>query len=151
MMYFMARLPAVPKVIGPHRARFPMRLTEAQSRELLEKHGVYVTEVCDKCGQILGQVRFTRFGEPGEWCSRLCRDGAAIAKPNRATRKSGRPPKYRTDRERRIAERRQNAIRQQAFRQRLSVTENSLVTDSFHVGTEGENRPLAISIAGKRV
>jgi hypothetical protein len=30
-----------------------MRLSEAQSRELLQKHGVYVTEVCDKCGKIL--------------------------------------------------------------------------------------------------
>jgi hypothetical protein len=52
-----------------------MRLTEAQSRELLRKHGVYVTEVCDGCGKILGHVRFTRFGEKGEWCSYLCRDG----------------------------------------------------------------------------
>jgi hypothetical protein len=52
-----------------------VRLTEAQSRELLRKHGVYAREACDKCGQILGHVRFTRFGEKGEWCSRLCRDG----------------------------------------------------------------------------
>ena len=52
-----------------------MRLTEAQSRELLRTHGVYVTEAGDKCGKILGHVRFTRYGEKGEWCSRLCRDG----------------------------------------------------------------------------
>jgi hypothetical protein len=52
-----------------------MRLTEAQSRELLAKHSVYATEVCDKCGKILGHVRFTRFSQKGEWCSRLCRDG----------------------------------------------------------------------------
>lgn len=32
-----------------------MRLTELKSRELLEKYGVYVTEVCDKCGKILGR------------------------------------------------------------------------------------------------
>lgn len=32
-----------------------MRLTEAQSRALLAKHGVYVTEACDQCGKILGQ------------------------------------------------------------------------------------------------
>jgi hypothetical protein len=35
-------------------------------------------------------------------------------------------------------------MRQQAFRQRLRVTENPPVSDSFHVSTEGENRPLAI-------
>ena len=55
--------------------RWRMRLTEAQSRELLAKYGVFVTEVCDRCGKILGHVRFARYGEPGEWCSRLCRDG----------------------------------------------------------------------------
>jgi hypothetical protein len=46
-----------------------MRLTEEQSRSLLVKHGAYVTEVCDKCGKILGPVRFTRYGQTGEWCS----------------------------------------------------------------------------------
>ena len=54
-----------------------MRLTEAQSRDLLAKHGVYVSEACDKCGKILGHVRFTHYNEPGEWCSYLCRDGTA--------------------------------------------------------------------------
>ena len=52
-----------------------MRVAEAQSRALLAKHGVYVTEVCDKCAKILGPVRFARNDEQGEWCSRLCRDG----------------------------------------------------------------------------
>ena len=48
-----------------------MRLTEAQSRELLQKHGVYVTETCDKCGKALGTERhFSRFGEVAAWCSR---------------------------------------------------------------------------------
>jgi len=48
-----------------------MRLTEAQSRELLQKHGVYVTEACDKCGKALGTERhFSRFGEVAAWCSR---------------------------------------------------------------------------------
>jgi hypothetical protein len=28
-----------------------MQLTEAQSRELLQKHGVYVTGACESCGQ----------------------------------------------------------------------------------------------------
>lgn len=52
-----------------------MRLTETQSCELLAKHGVYVTEACGACGKILGHVRFTWFGQKGEWCSRICRDG----------------------------------------------------------------------------
>jgi hypothetical protein len=52
-----------------------MRLTEEQSRALLAKHGAYVTEVCDKCGKILGPIRFTRCGQTGEWCSKRCRDG----------------------------------------------------------------------------
>ena len=53
-----------------------MRLTVQQSYALLEKHGCYVTEACDKCGQILGALRFTRKDSRGEWCSRKCRDGA---------------------------------------------------------------------------
>jgi hypothetical protein len=52
-----------------------MRLTEAQSRELLAKYGAYVNEVCDKCRKILGPIRFTRCGQTGEWCSKRCRDG----------------------------------------------------------------------------
>lgn len=87
-----------------------MRLSEAQSRELLQKHGVYVTEVCDKCGKILGHIRFTRFGEKGECCSRKCRDGnEKIAVP-----KSGRPRKYKTVVERQKA----NARYQRNYRQR---------------------------------
>jgi hypothetical protein len=52
-----------------------MQLTEAQSRKLLQTHGVYVSEACDRCGQILGHVRYTRRNQSGEWCSRACRDG----------------------------------------------------------------------------
>ena len=52
-----------------------MRLTEGQSHDLLRTHGVYVAEVCDRCRQILGHVRFTRRNQPGAWCSRACRDG----------------------------------------------------------------------------
>ncbi len=46
-----------------------MRLSEEQSREVSQKHGVYVSEACDKCGKILGPVRFTRSGQSGEWCN----------------------------------------------------------------------------------
>lgn len=87
-----------------------MRLTEAQSRELLAKHGVYVTEVCDKCGKILGHVRFTRYGEKGEWCSQLCRDGAVAIERYKSTRKGGRPRNYET-----------NADRQRAYRKRQAA------------------------------
>lgn len=52
-----------------------MRLTEAQSRELLRTHGAYVTEACDGCGKILGPIRYTSHREKGECCSQLCRDG----------------------------------------------------------------------------
>jgi hypothetical protein len=52
-----------------------MRLTEEQSRALLERYGAFVTELCDKCGKILGSIRFTRYGRTGEWCSKRCRDG----------------------------------------------------------------------------
>lgn len=125
-----------------------VKLSEAQSRELLAKHGVYVTEACDKCGQILGPVRFTRDDQPGESCSRECRDGVQAAARYRVTRKGGRPPKYRTDGERQTAERQQHAIRQQAYRKRRRVTENPLVSGSFHASTEGESRPLAIPLHG---
>src|ERR1700676_314952 len=55
-----------------------MRLTREQRYALLEKHGCYVTEVCDKCSQIIGPVRFTRRDDKGVWCSRECRDGAKV-------------------------------------------------------------------------
>ena len=52
-----------------------MRLTEARSRDLLRTHAKYAKDACDRCGKILGPVRFTRQGEGGAWCSRACRDG----------------------------------------------------------------------------
>jgi len=58
-----------------------MLLTVMQSYELLAKYGCYVTEACDKCGQILGPVRYTRKNETGAWCSRQCRDGAEAREP----------------------------------------------------------------------
>jgi hypothetical protein len=51
------------------------QLTEEQSRALLQRYGAFVTEVRDKCGKILGPMRFTRCGQTGEWCSKRCRDG----------------------------------------------------------------------------
>jgi len=58
-----------------------MHLTREQSYALLEKHGCYVTEVCDKCGQIIGPVRFTMRDDKGVWCSRECRDGKEVHEP----------------------------------------------------------------------
>jgi hypothetical protein len=52
-----------------------MRLSQARSRQLLYVHGVYVTNICDNCRQILGHVRYTRRCVLGAWCSRACRDG----------------------------------------------------------------------------
>jgi hypothetical protein len=52
-----------------------MLLTTQQSYELLARQGCYITEACDKCGQILGPGRYTRKGDSGVWCSRECRDG----------------------------------------------------------------------------
>lgn len=52
-----------------------MKLTREQSQKLLRERGIWITEACDKCGKLLGSVRWTRKGEPGEWCSAQCRDG----------------------------------------------------------------------------
>src|SRR5215469_17410181 len=61
-----------------------MKLTEEQSRELFRRTGNYLKEACDRCGKALAEVRYTRRGEPGEWCSAECRDGISGAlKSNR--------------------------------------------------------------------
>ena len=52
-----------------------MKLTTAQSYEILAKHCSYIAELCDACGKGIGPVRFTRKDDPGVWCSRECRDG----------------------------------------------------------------------------
>jgi hypothetical protein len=63
-----------------------MQLTLKQSYDVLAKHRVFARKCCDKCGQLLGAVRFTRMDEVGEWCSRECRgDGE-----RQAARKGGR-------------------------------------------------------------
>ena len=124
-----------------------MHLTEAQSRALLAKHGVYVTQACDKCGKILGHVRFTRYGEKGEWCSRLCRDGAQAAEQYETSRKGGRPVKYSSDRERKAAIRLKKANWQRNERECLSVEKNHLVSGSFHVNNGSQKQALAIPIA----
>jgi ribosomal protein L40E len=58
-----------------------MLLTDRRARELLLKHGVFAREICDKCGAVLGAVRFTRKDESSVWCSRECRDEADAHAP----------------------------------------------------------------------
>jgi len=48
-------------------------LREELRRRLFGLRGISVAERCDKCGQLLGAVRFVRRGEPGVWCSPECR------------------------------------------------------------------------------
>jgi hypothetical protein len=46
------------------------------------------------CGQLLGSVRWTRRGEPGEWCSAECRDGikaTTLKAESRVCRRCGVP------------------------------------------------------------
>lgn len=85
-----------------------MILREELRRRLLEERGIYVKECCDKCGQLLGSVRYTRLGESGVWCSRECR--GIVEQP--AIRKGGRPRKHVN-----------GAQKQKAYRERiLAVT-----------------------------
>jgi len=81
-------------------------MTSEQSYEALERFGRYVTEACDKCGRMLGPVRFTRKGEEGVWCSRECHGDAERT----MVRKGGRPRKYRTPEECRAAKTAQQRV-----------------------------------------
>jgi hypothetical protein len=91
-----------------------MLLTVQQSYALLARHGVCAREICDKCGAVLGAVRFTRKDESGVWCSRECRGDVERA----AIRRGGRPSKYKDERTRKNA----HAQQQRDFRFRSSVT-----------------------------
>jgi hypothetical protein len=91
-----------------------MKLSAEQQAEIRERYGIRVNEACDKCGQLLGWVRFTRKNEQGEWCSHLCRDGAATVTIRRF--KGGRPMKYRNE----IEQRRANSRRQREYRTRCN-------------------------------
>lgn len=84
-----------------------MKLTREQSQKLLHERGIWITNACDKCGQLLGAVRWTRKDEDGEWCSAECRDGVKaktkapvavaleVVRPKRiGARSAGRPKKH---------------------------------------------------------
>lgn len=104
----------------------PTKLTKEQSYELLRHRGIWITAACDHCGLLLGAVRWTRRGEPGEWCSAACRDGISGPKSVETARKdtaprqrigarpAGRPRKHEN-----------NAEKCRAYRKRLN---NSLAT-----------------------
>jgi len=88
-----------------------MLLTIQKSYELLANYGCFAREICDKCGVVLGAVRFTRYDESEVYCSRECRgDGQRSA-----THRRGRPRKYKTDSERRAAKTRQQRFYRAAF------------------------------------
>jgi hypothetical protein len=83
-----------------------MLLAIEKSYELLAHYGCFTREICDKCGIVLGAVRFTRRGETEAYCSRECRGHAHRS----ATLRPGRPRKYKTHSERRAAKTRQQQI-----------------------------------------
>jgi hypothetical protein len=73
------KVPTLSKLAGWSREWvWRMKLTRNQSQKLLHERGIWITEACDKCGRLLGFVRWNRRGEPGEWCSTECRDGIRV-------------------------------------------------------------------------
>src|SRR5882762_11968244 len=54
---------------------------------LREEHAIRANEACNSCGKVLGYLRYTRRDAPGEWCSRLCRDGDIAVAKHDASRK----------------------------------------------------------------
>jgi hypothetical protein len=103
-----------------------MRLTKEQGERLLEQHGIWITVACDRCGNLLGAVRWTRRGEAGDWCSEICRDGL------RAERRRGGRPRLKLSANARISRRRKQ-VRDAVQRHRLGVIKNCPQPD----GTEG--------------
>ena len=67
-----------------------MKLTSEQQQALRQERGICANEACDGCGKILGAVRYARRGEPGEWCTEICRD-RSTAVETRQARRAGRP------------------------------------------------------------
>jgi len=86
--------------------RREMKLTTQQARELLERHGSYITEVCDACGKGNGPVRFTRQGDSGVWCSREWRGDQR----QETIRRGGRLRRFETNADRQRAHRKRNSV-----------------------------------------
>lgn len=118
-----------------------MRLTPQRSYSLLEKHACFVSDACDKCGQILGLVRFTRSGERGVWCSGECRDGAGAHRPGTCRHCKARLPEGKRrgtvfcDDACRKAANRQSGLLQSSQTHELSRTKPSIYA-GFSVGKQ---------------
>jgi hypothetical protein len=50
-----------------------MDLSTELRKRLLIDCGICVAEACDRCGTLVGPIRFTRIEDSGVWCSRECR------------------------------------------------------------------------------
>ena len=98
-----------------------MKLSERQIVGLRRSYAVCVRDACDRCGNLLGAVRWTRRGEPGEWCSELCRDGF---KTERKRKRGGRPRLKLSAKGR--ASHRRKQVRDAVERHRLGVIKNCL-------------------------
>ena len=127
-----------------------MLLAIQKSYELLANYGFFAREICDKCGNVLGAVRFTRRGESEVYCSRECRG----ADQRSATSRPGRPRKYGTDGERRAAKTRQ----QQVYRShpnvektvRIQSETKNLQTQKASLSYLGTPRPGEPLISSRR-
>src|ERR1700687_241366 len=84
-----------------------MRISLTATYDLLARRGVFAREACDRCGTVLGAVRYTRRGELGVWCSKDCRGD--VERP--VIHRGGRPRKFKT-----------SADRQRVYRASLGVT-----------------------------
>ena len=111
-----------------------MLLAIQKSYELLTNYGFFAREICDTCGTVLGAVRYTRHGESEVYCSRECRGDAQRS----VTLRPGRPRKYKTDRERRVAKTRQ----QQVYRSHPNV-EKTVCIQSETKSLQTQRSPLS--------
>jgi hypothetical protein len=125
-----------------------MLLAIQKSYELLANYGFLAREICDKCGIVLGAVRFTRHNASEVYFARECRGDAYRS----ATHRRGRPRKYKTDREHRAAKTRQ----QQVYRSRPNVEKTVRIQSETknlrtqkvplsYLGTPGPGEPLISS------
>src|SRR6266853_881774 len=104
-----------------------MRISLTATYDLLRTHGVFAREACDRCGQVLGAVRYTRLGGAGVWCSRACRGD----RERPSVHRGGRARKHATD-----------ADRQRVYRAGLSVTKHvSSLLETKDL--QGQKQPLS--------
>jgi hypothetical protein len=107
-----------------------MKLAPNRTADIFASSGNYATEICDRCGQLLGCLRWTRRGETGEWCSQTCRDGAFAAQ-SCALRREGKtavliPGKHKSIEDRSAARLKQGALRQKRSRERKTASQVSI-------------------------